>query len=60
MKAPDDLILCRGNELEGQQNENHAEKTHETLARAQQPGGHHPVTEQRRRAAMTRVQKCPN
>ena len=55
LKAPDDLILCRRNELEGQQNENHTDKTHETLACAKQPGGHHPVTEQRRRPAITSV-----
>ena len=55
LKAPDDLILCRRYELEGQQNENHANKTDEPLACAKQPGGHHPVTEERRRSAIILV-----
>ena len=55
LKASDDFILCGRYELEGQQNENHANKTNEPLACAEQPGGHRPVTEERRRSAITFV-----
>ena len=51
LKAPDDLILCGRYELERQQNQDHTNKSQQTLACAKQPGGDLPVTEQGPRSA---------
>ena len=55
LKASDDFILCGRYELERQQNQDHTNKSQQTLACAQQPGGHLPVTEQGLRSAASYI-----